>query len=105
MDLNQVREKIRQEPILSKLAKRASEKEIPLFLVGGYIRDLFIGSLGRDYDFTLSKEASFFITAIEETLHLHFFKVGKEEMKTTTHRTIKEEMSMDLTFLQGDTIE
>ena len=105
MDLNQVREKIRQDPILSKLAKVASAKEIPLFLVGGYLRDLFIGSLGRDYDFTLSKEASFFIPAIEETLHLRFFKVGKEEMNTTTYRTIKEEMSMDLTFLQGDTIE
>jgi tRNA nucleotidyltransferase/poly(A) polymerase len=73
MDLNQVREKIHQDPILSKLAKLAREKEVPLFLVGGYIRDLFIGSPGKDYDFTLSKEASFFITAIEEALHLHFF--------------------------------
>jgi len=105
MDLNQVREKIHQDPILSKLAKLARAKGIPLFLVGGYIRDLFIGSPRKDYDFTLSKEASFFITAIEETLHLHFFKVGKAEMNTTTYRTMKEEMSMDLTFLQGDTIE
>jgi len=105
MDLNQVREKIHQDPILSKLAKLAREKEIPLFLVGGYLRDLFLGSPGKDYDFTLSKEASFFINAIEEALHLHFFKVGKEDMKTATYRTIKEEMSMDLTFLQGDTIE
>ena len=105
MDLNQVRKKIHQDPILSKLAKLAREKKIPLFLVGGYIRDLFIGTPGKDYDFTLSKEASFCIAAIEETLHLHFFKVGKEEMNTTTYRTMKENMSIDLTFLQGDTIE
>jgi poly(A) polymerase len=31
--------------------------------------------------------------------------VGKEEMNTTTYRTIKEEISMDFTFLQGDTIK
>jgi putative nucleotidyltransferase with HDIG domain len=42
---------------------------------------------------------------IEETLPLHFFKVGKEEINTTTYRIMKEELSIDLTFLQGDTIE
>ncbi len=105
MDLNQVTKKIHQDPILSKLAKLAKEKEIPLFLVGGYLRDLFIGSPRKDYDFTLSRTASFFIPAIEEALHLHFFKVGKEEKNTTTYRTMKEEMSVDLTLLHGDTIE
>ncbi len=105
MDLNQVRGKIHQDSILSKLGKLAREKEIPLFLVGGYLRDLFIGSSGKDYDFTLSKEASFFIPAIEQALHLHFFKVGKEDMNTATYRTVKGEISLDLTFLQGDTIE
>jgi putative nucleotidyltransferase with HDIG domain len=74
-------------------------------LVGGYLRDLFIGTPGKDYDFSLPKEASSNIAMIEETLPLHFFKVGKEEMNTTTYRIMKEELSIDLTFLQGDTIE
>ena len=105
MDIHQVRKEIHQDPILSKLSKLASEKKIPLFLVGGYLRNRFIGTPRKDYDFTLSKEASSNIAMIEETLHLHFFKVGKEEMNTTTYRIMKEDLSIDLTFLQGDTIE
>jgi putative nucleotidyltransferase with HDIG domain len=105
MDMNQVKKEIHQDPILSKLSKLAREKKIPLFVVGGYLRNLFIGTPGKDYDFTLSEEASFNIAMIEETLHLHFFKVGKEEMKTTTYRIMKEDLSIDLTFLQGETIE
>jgi putative nucleotidyltransferase with HDIG domain len=105
MDMNQLREKIHQDSILSKLSGLSKEKRIPFFLVGGYLRDLLIGTSGKDYDFTLPKEASSFIATIEEVLLLHFFKVGKEEMNTTTYRIIKEDMSIDLTFLQGETIE
>ena len=74
-------------------------------MVGGYIRDLILGIHRKDYDFVLAKEASPFISSIEEALHLHFFKIGKEEMDTVTYRFIKEKMSVDLTFLQGRTIE
>ena len=105
MDRNQVREKIHQDPILSKLSGLAKEKNIPLFLVGGYLRDLLLGTPGKDYDFALPKDASLFIETIEEAFRLHFFKVGKEEMNTITYRIIKEDMSIDLTFLQGETIE
>jgi len=105
MDWNQGREKIHQDPILSKLSGLAKEKNIPLFLVGGYLRDLLLGTPGKDYDFALPKDASLFIATIEEAFHLHFFKVGKEEMNTITYRIIKEDMSIDLTFLQGETIE
>jgi putative nucleotidyltransferase with HDIG domain len=104
MDIHQVREKIHKDPILSKLSRLAKEKNILLFLVGGYLRDLFLETLGKDYDFILSRDASPFIANIEEVLHLRFFKVGKEEENTTTYRIIKEDMSVDLTFLQGETI-
>jgi len=73
--------------------------------VGGYLRDLLLEIPGKDYDFALPKDAASFIETIEEALRLHFFKVGKEEMNTTTYRIIKEDMSIDLTFLQGETIE
>lgn len=105
MDWSQGREKIHQDPILSKLSGLAKEKNIPLFLVGGYLRDLLLGTPGKDYDFALPKDASLFIATIEEALRFHFFKVGKEEMNTITYRIIKEDMSIDLTFLQGETIE
>jgi len=105
MDLNQAREEIRNDPILSELSRLAKEKKTSLFLVGGYLRDLFLGASAKDYDFALPKDASSFIETIEEALHLLFFKVGKEEMGTTTYRIVKEGMSIDLTFMQGETID
>lgn len=105
MDANQLKEEIHKDLILSKLSRLAKEKKIPFFLVGGYLRDLLLGTPGKDYDFALSKNASLFIETIEEAFRLHFFKVGKEEMNTITYRIIKEDMSIDLTFLQGETIE
>jgi len=108
MDLNEIRARILKDQILSKLSNLAKEKKVPLFLVGGYVRDLFLGTLqqvGKDYDFTLSKGNAPFISLIEQALQLRFFKVGKEEIDTITYRIIKEDMSIDLTFLQGDGIE
>ena len=103
--MENIKQEIRKDPILSKLSRLAKEKRIPLFLVGGYLRDLLFGTQGRDYDFALPKDASSSIKIIEEALCLHFFKVGKEEMNTVTYRIFKEELSVDIAFLQGETIE
>jgi len=104
-DLSRLKQEIRKDPILSKLSGLAKEKRIPLFLVGGYLRDLLFGTQGRDYDFALPKDASSSIKIIEQALCLHFFKVGREEMNTVTYRIFKEELSVDIAFLQGETIE
>ena len=100
-----IRQEIRKDPILSVLSTLARERSIPLFLVGGYLRDLLLGTQGKDYDFALPKDASSSIEIIEEALGLHFFKVGKEERNTITYRTIQEGLSIDIAFLQGETIE
>jgi len=105
MNVEQLKKEIRRDLILSTLSSLAKEKNIPIFLVGGYIRDLFLGVHRKDYDFALPKEASSFIPMIEEILHLHFFKIGKEEINTITYRMIKKEMSIDLTLFQGKAIE
>lgn len=112
MDVKRIEKEMLQDLILSKLSNLAKEENVPLYLVGGYIRDLFLGihrpayrQAGKDYDLTLPKEASSSIERIEEKLHLHFFKVGKEETGTATYRIIKEDMSLDLTLFQGRTIE
>jgi len=105
MVTEKIREEIRKDPILSVLSTLAREKRIPLFLVGGYLRDLLFGTQKKDYDFVLPKHASSSIKIIEEALGLHFFKVGKEEINTITHRMIKDGLSIDIAFLQGETIE
>jgi poly(A) polymerase len=112
MDFGEIKQKILEDPVLSKLSNLSKEKEIPLFLVGGYIRDLFLGTpgsthgrRGKDYDFALPKKSFPFIPLMEGILHLSFFKVGREERETLTYRVVHEGMSIDLTFLQGDTID
>jgi len=105
MDEKKIGEEILDDPILSKLSILSKERGIPIFLVGGYIRDLILGTHRKDYDFALPKEASSFIPMIEEALQLHFFKIGKEEIHTITYRMIKKDMSIDLTLFQGKTIE
>ena len=105
MDTKEIGEEILNDPILSKLSILSKERGIPIFLVGGYIRDLILGTHRKDYDFALPKEASSFIPMIEEALQLHFFKIGKEEIHTITYRMIKKDMSIDLTLFQGKTIE
>jgi poly(A) polymerase len=105
MTLNELKKEILKDPILLRLSGQAKEKNISLFLVGGYIRDLFLGVPKKDYDLTLPKESSSFIPMIEEILHLRFFSVGKEENNTTTYRIVKKDISIDLTLFQGTTIE
>ncbi len=103
--MDDIKQEIHKDPILSELSRLAKEKRIPLFLVGGYLRDLLFGTQGRDYDFALPKDASSSIKIIEETLGLRFFKLGKEEINTVAYRIIKEGLSVDIAFLQGERIE
>jgi tRNA nucleotidyltransferase/poly(A) polymerase len=105
MDMSGIKEKILHDPTLAQLSALAKEKKAPLFLVGGFLRDLLLGTSTKDYDFTLPKEALSFISSMGETLGLRFFRMGKEEMGTITYRIIKDDMSMDLTFLQGNGID
>jgi poly(A) polymerase len=105
MDTKEIEKKILRDPILSSISNLAKEEKVPLFLVGGCIRDLFLGIHRKDYDFVLPRGASSFISIMEETLHFRFFKVGKEELGTATFRMTNKDISMDITFLQGQTIE
>jgi tRNA nucleotidyltransferase/poly(A) polymerase len=112
MDLRDIKEKILEDPILLRLSHLSKEKGVPLYLVGGYVRDLSLGTpspahgqRGKDYDFALPKEFSSFIPSMEGMLYLSFFRVGKEERETLTYRVTNEDISIDLTFLQGDSID
>jgi poly(A) polymerase len=105
MNLNHTGKTILCDLVLSTLSNLAKGEKIPLFLVGGYIRDLLLGMHIKDYDFALPKEVSSFIPIMEKALDFRFFKVGKEETNTITYRTIKSDLSFDLTFFQGQTIE
>ena len=89
MDVKHLREEILKDPILIKMSNLAKERKISFFLVGGYIRDLFLLTHRIDYDFTLPKEASSFLSTIEEAFQIRFFRVGREETDTIAYRTVK----------------
>ena len=105
MDLTSIQDSILQDSVLSRLASLARARDIPLFLVGGYIRDLLLGAHRQDYDLSLPREAFSFIPVIEEALGLHFFKIGKEELGIATYRFMRSDLSIDLTLFQGRTID
>ena len=105
MDVMQIEQAVLRDPVLSRLSALAGREKVPLFLVGGYIRDLLLGIPSRDYDLTLPEAFSSFIPRIEDVLELRFFRVGREETGTVTHRISKPEMSIDVTFFQGRKIE
>jgi len=105
IDQIEIAKEIRRDPLLLRLSSLAKKEGLPLFLVGGYLRDLLLGIPRKDYDLTIPKENFRSIPLIEEMLQLRFFMVGREEAETTTYRIIKEDLSIDLTFLTGQTIE
>ena len=104
MRLEDLRQEIMNDSLLSRLSCLAKREETPLFLVGGYLRDLLLRKQRKDYDFALPRESISFISVIEEAFRLHFFQSGKEE-KTTTFRILKDELTMDVSLFQGQTLE
>lgn len=112
MDNQALMDRVLDDPILFKLASLAREKGVPLYLVGGYLRDLLLGDRtpstqrkAMDYDFVLPKEFSSFIPMMEQALQFRFFRVGKEETGTLTYRMLRKEMAIDVTFFQGEGLE
>ena len=104
MGLEDFEQEILNNPVLSRLAGLAKNEKTPLFLVGGYLRDLGLKKQSKDYDFALPRESLSFISAIEKAFQLHFFRTGKEE-ETTTFRVMKDELTMDIALFQGRNLE
>jgi len=105
MDLKDIEEEMLGDSVLARLSALACQERIPLFLVGGYLRDLLLGIRRKDYDLVLAEEAASFIPMIEEALQFRFFRIGKEEAGTVTYRISKKDLSVDLTLFQGLTID
>jgi putative nucleotidyltransferase with HDIG domain len=105
MDSEHLKQEIQKDPFLERLSRLAKKENFPLYLVGGYIRDLLIGLHRKDYDFALPGGDPLLIPALEEALGFRFFKVGKEEKEAVTYRIVREGLSIDCAFLQGKTIE
>jgi tRNA nucleotidyltransferase/poly(A) polymerase len=104
MDLETLEKEVYKDPVLLKVSDLVKREKIPFYLVGGYLRDLSLAKERKDYDFTLPEEASSFIPLMERTFQFHFFRVGKDP-RISSFRVTGDDLSMDVTFFQGQTIE
>ncbi len=72
-------------PSIKMLDIFAEDRNVPLFLVGGSVRDLLLKRSTNDYDFTLASDAIEFAKAFSESINAPFIQL---EEKPATARVI-----------------
>lgn len=65
-------------PHLVILQKLARQKNVDLFLVGGFLRDALVGKTGQDFDFALAKNAVSFSKTFAKQIKGAFVLLDKE---------------------------
>lgn len=63
---------------LITLQKFARQKQVDLFLVGGFLRDSLLGKNGQDFDFTISKDALVFAKGFAKHIKAAFVILDQE---------------------------
>jgi poly(A) polymerase len=102
-DLSEVRQKILADPIIQQVAEMASRKKVPLYLVGGTIRDILLKRKVKDYDFVLKKVGMSFLDQLGNLLAASLFPMGKGRQEQV-YRLVKDEKTIDLAVMRGDDI-
>jgi tRNA nucleotidyltransferase/poly(A) polymerase len=102
-DLAEVRQQIFADPIIEQVAAIARQKKVPLYLVGGAIRDLLLGRQVNDYDFVLKKIKMPFLNQLRDRMGASLFPMGKEKQERV-YRLLKDDKTVDLAALAGDGI-
>jgi poly(A) polymerase len=97
-----VKEKILADPIIQQVAGLARQNKVPLYLVGGAIRDILLGRKIRDYDFVVTKVDMSFLDQLGGLLEASVFPMGKGEQ---IYRLVKGEKVIDFALMEGDDIE
>jgi tRNA nucleotidyltransferase/poly(A) polymerase len=68
------------DPILQRIAKVADSLDVQVYVVGGYVRDYFLGSARKDIDFTVVGDALLFARQI--AMHFNSKAVIYERFRT-----------------------
>ena len=80
--------------LLALIAEEAVNHGLPLYIIGGFVRDLFVGQAGLDFDLVVEGNAIAFARAISKkyggkvTVHSHFGTASwqPDEKKLTNHK-------------------
>jgi len=102
-DLSEVRQRILADPIIKQVAEIASQQKVPLYLVGGAIRDILLKRKVKDYDFVLKKVGIPFLDQLGNLLAASLFPMGKGR-KEGVYRLVKDEQTIDFAVMKGDDI-
>lgn len=92
--------------VLIEIAGFAASKNKKLYLVGGFLRDLYLGSPGRDLDFAVSGNALNFARAVAEILEATYIpldRINGVARVVLEHRG--EKWQIDFAALKGRNLE
>ena len=103
-DFRGVEKKILADPIIQQVAELARQKEVPLYLVGGSIRDILLGRKINDYDFVVEKLEIPFLDQLRGLLEASVFPMGKGRGEEI-YRLVKGEQTIDFAVMEGDGIK
>jgi poly(A) polymerase len=102
-DLSEVERQISTDPLIEQVAEAARQKKVPLYLVGGAIRDLLLKRRVKDYDFVLGKIKMPLLYQLKELLGASLFPMGKGKPERV-YRLVKDEKTIDFVAMKGDDI-
>jgi poly(A) polymerase len=94
---------ISADPLIEQVAEIARQKKVPLYLVGGAIRDALLGRQIKDYDFVLEKIKMPFLNQLKELLGASLFPIGKGKLERV-YRLVKGDQTLDFAGMPGDDI-
>ena len=102
-DLSEVERQISADPLVEQVVEAARQQKIPLYLVGGAIRDTLLGRKVKDYDFVLEKIKMPFINQLRDLLGASLFPMGKGKLERV-FRLVQGEQTIDFVGMSGDDI-
>lgn len=102
-DLSEVERQISADPLIEQVAAVARQKKVPLYLVGGAIRDALLGRRVKDYDFVLGKIKMPFLNQLRDLLGASLFPMGKGKLERV-FRLVQGEQTIDFVGMSGDDI-
>lgn len=98
ISLQTLKNRIKKEAAVKKIAGRPFNGKV--YLVGGAVRELCLKKKPKDYDFVLSEQKD--LKILESLFGTGAFVLGKKPIQT--YRIVRDEISVDITFL-NTTIE
>jgi tRNA nucleotidyltransferase (CCA-adding enzyme) len=81
-------------PLITHIAVEAARLRLPVYLVGGYVRDVLLGRVSFDLDFVTEGDAHLLASAFEGNGRVHLDRFG------TAHWTIASDLLRELGILE-----